>query len=194
MKHLPLALAIAALIITPSAFVHAQSSRVAADINADIRAEYADDLPKTYDQAITELRGGASTNVSGNASVTKSGSMSPNGTPIADSSSSSTVLTHTDATTDYVRVVYTGHAKLFGFIPVPVAVEVAAYADGTTRVALPWYQFLLSHDDIATVESALQAKIQASTNLPSPNGTISTETQQSVMNLFKSELGAHFSN
>lgn len=190
MKHSYIAIAIATLLITPGIIAHAETPRVDADINSDIRAEFANDLPKTYDQAITDLRGGANVNVSAKASVNASSTPST-----ADAEASGDVaFTHTDSTADYVRVVYTGHAKLFGFLPVPVAVEVAAYADGSTRVALPWYQFLLSHDDIATVENSLQAKIQANTSLPSPSGTISAEAQQSVMDVFKSELRAHFTN
>lgn len=153
------------------------------DANADIRAEFADDLPKTYSEAIGEVRGGSVGKTSGNQSAT---------TEVNMNTSSQNQITFTDTTPEYVRVVYTGNAKLFGFLPVPVAVEVAAYADGSVRVALPWYRFLLTHDDIPTIENNLEAKIQTTTTLPSPSGTISIETQQTVLSLFTAELSNYF--
>lgn len=184
MKYTPIILAII-LIATSGSIACAEKSQ--ADINSNIRTEFADDLPKTYGQAITDLRKGTNVNV-----LTKSPENTDPTQATHTQSPDGVVFTHIDSTADYVRVVYTGHAKLFGFLPVPVAVEVAVYADGSTRVALPWYRFLLSYDDVATVEDSLQKKIRETTSLPSPNGIISEEVQQSILNVFGSELRAHF--
>ncbi len=177
MKHSYLAILITSLMIAPGLITHAETPRIdlSADANAAIRAEFADDLPKTYDQAISELRGGTIPTTKDRAPM-----------------NTATTFSFTDATTEYVRVVHTGNAKLFGFLPVPVAIEVVAYPDGSVRVALPWYRFLLTHDDIPTIENNLEAKIQTTTTLPSPSGTISMETQQAILGLFAAELGNYF--
>jgi len=178
MKHSYFAILITSLMIAPGLIAHAETPRIdlSTDTNAAIRAEFADDLPKTYNQAITELRGGTTPTAT-------------QGQPRMDSA---TPFSFTDATPEYVRVVHTGNAKLFGFLPVPVSVEIAAYPDGSVRVALPWYRFLLTHDDIPTIENNLEAKIQTTTTLPSPSGTISVEAQQAVLGLFSAELGNYF--
>jgi hypothetical protein len=101
-------------------------------------------------------------------------------------------FTTTNTANDQVHIVYTGYAKLFGFLPVPVSVEVAVYPDGTTQVSLPWYRFILTHEDIPSMENTLSALVQSQTNLPSPDGVLSTDQQTMIVELLKQQLPLHF--
>lgn len=155
---------------TLTAYAATAVADINADINADIKAEFENDVPTSYSGAIKQT-----------ISATPS-------TPRA----TQTAFDFTESDNEQVRVVYNGYAKFLGFIPVPVSIEVAIDAEGDVRVALPWYRFLLSYEDTASVENSLSARVQAKTNLPKPSGVLSETDQAVIMTALQEELSFHF--
>lgn len=147
------------------------------DPNSDIKKEFAKDIPTSYSEAI---KNGMSGNISATASVT---------TPVTPIDPQ---FTFSQSDQDQVRVVYVGHALLFGFLPVPIEIEASVDASGQVRIALPWYRFALRSEDSATVENSISAAIQTQTTLPSPDNTLSQHNQELLMNILKESLPLHF--
>ncbi|MEI8223844.1 MAG: hypothetical protein WCG20_01835 [bacterium] len=177
MKHFNLQRTIIGSLLTFTILVSPVFAAAAVDQNLELKKEFAKDVPTSYSDAI---KNGMSGNISATASVT---------TPIAPVDAQ---FTFSQSDQDQVRVVYMGHALLFGFLPVPIEIEAAVDASGQVRIALPWYRFALRSEDSATVENSISTTIQAQTTLPSPDNTLSQHEQDLLMKILKDTLPLHF--
>jgi hypothetical protein len=55
-------------------------------------------------------------------------------------------ITSVDITEDNVDLNYSAPAKLFGFIPLNIKLNVNSDSKGVVKVKFPWYKFLLTTD------------------------------------------------
>ena len=177
MKHLNLQRTIIGSLFAFSIMISPVFAAVTVDQNLELKKEFAKDIPTSYSDAI---KNGISGNISATASVA---------TPAAPVDAQ---FTFSQSDQDQVRVVYIGHALLFGFLPVPIEIEAAVDSSGQVRIALPWYRFALRSEDTATVENSISTTIQAQTTLPSPDNTLSQHEQDLLMKILKDTLPLHF--
>lgn len=159
-----------------------QARAATADINQNLKAEFSKDLPPSYSDAIHKVTKDPLTVETNTTASLQTESVA--NTPFV-------IAEHDE---DQVRVVYTGHALLFAFLPVPVEIEVTVDTDGEARVALPWYRFLLRSEDTASVEQHLTAVVQSKTTLPAPSGVLSENDQSVILNILKENLIFHFTS
>lgn len=179
MKHFYQVSIISGILLAFFIAVSPATAAITVDQNANLKQEFAKDIPTSYSDAIKA-------GVSGNINATSS-TAAPSAAAPVDAQ-----FTFSQSDQDQVRVVYVGHALLFGFLPVPIEIEAAVDSSGQVRIALPWYRFLLRSEDATTVENALSASIQSQTTLPSPDNILSQHEQELLMQILKKELPLHF--
>lgn len=177
MKHLNLHRTIIGTLFVFGLMISPVYAAVTVDQNLELKQEFAKDVPTSYSDAIKNT-------ISGTVSVTASATTP---TQLTDAQ-----FTFSQSDQDQVRVVYIGHALLFGFLPVPIEIEAAVDSSGQVRIALPWYRFALRSEDAATVENTISATIQAQTTLPSPDNVLSQHEQDLLMKILKTSLPLHF--
>ena len=169
--------------------------------NADLKAEFQADLPKTYGQVINQVtKNGINAATGAKAVVGADIPVLPVARISTDTELQAVVqkvqadpnfqLAESDS--DHVRVVSIGHALLFAFLPVPVEVETTIDASGKSTVSLPWYRFLLRNQDEKTVEAGLDAKTQAAAQVPTPSGKLSVNDQAAILLALQSSLPTYF--
>lgn len=177
MKHINLSRTLIGSLLAFSIIVSPVLAAAINDPNSDIKKEFAKDVPTSYSDTIKD---GMSGTINATASVA---------TPVAPRDAQ---FTFSQSDQDQVRVVYVGHALLFGFLPVPIEIEASVDASGQVRIALPWYRFALRSENAATVENSISAAIQSQTTLPSPDNTLSQHDQELLVKILKESLPLHF--
>jgi hypothetical protein len=81
-----------------------------------------------------------------------------------------------------VSLWYREPARLFGFIPLTVPVQISVDTNGTATVLYPWYGFLLSADQAALVVRAqAAARQELGGERSSANSSLSTEAQARLL-------------
>ncbi len=88
-----------------------------------------------------------------------------------------------------VSVLYKQRARLFGFIPVFVPVKATVESNGDVSVKYPWYGFLVSKKERATLESQLSTAVTANANASLESGAeLSSKTQAWILDRIHATL------
>jgi hypothetical protein len=171
------------------------------DANAELKTEFAGDLPKTYGQVIHDtINTGIQTNTSASIGITKSNPLIATD-KISTDAELQTVVQKVQSNPSFqlvtadksaVHVVYTGNGMLFGFLPIPVDIDTVIDADGKTTVSLPWYRFAVTTENTDTVAHAIDVDIQKVAQVPTPSGNLSVNDQASILLAIQAELPNHF--